>query len=196
MEDDTIGAAEAYRRQASFRSRERRRSSLRPRKTLQSEVTKDDAVGLLTFVQSISTSFRGFSEDETVALAEYFSVMRFEAGQTIVEQGETGTWFGILLAGTLQCEIGSLTFTTQAGAIVGEMAMWQSDSVRSATLKGGEPGLIATMLVAELPGFVATCPDAGAKLMQVTQVALFAAHDDASTRRCRWAAGSRQWQRA
>ena len=109
----------------------------------------------------MSPSFRGYDEDETCSIADYFSVMSYDKDQTVLEQGEPGTWFGILLSGTLSCEIGSHTFTTNPGAIIGEMAMWQADSVRSATLKGGEAGLIATMLVDELPNFVHMCPGAG-----------------------------------
>ena len=47
------------------RQRERRTSIMPTKKTLQSDVSTDDAVEQLTYVQSLSTSFRGYSEEET-----------------------------------------------------------------------------------------------------------------------------------
>ncbi len=72
-------------------------------KALQSDVDNNDAIEHLTFVQSISASFRGYTQQETASLAEHFSVMRFEAGQTVIAQGEAGTWFGAQLIVFLRC---------------------------------------------------------------------------------------------
>ena len=136
-------------------------------KTLQSDVAQDEAREALATVQATSAVFCGFTDSEVDALSDHFSVMTFDKGQTILERGETGTWFGVLLSGTLSVVINpEIVFVQHPGTIIGEMAMWQSDSVRSATLKGAQPGVIATMLVTELPQLVLDHPQAGAKLMR------------------------------
>ena len=140
---------------------------------LESDVTREEAEGLITFVQTVSTSFRGYSEEDISLLAGHFSVMRFEPGQVVMQKGEQGTWFGVLLEGSLAVEIPGVTIVVPAGAIVGEMAMWQRGATRSATLKGHEKGLIATMLVDDLPQLYAASPATCAKLMrQMGQTAL------------------------
>ena len=136
-------------------------------------MTREEAEGLITFVQTVSTSFRGYSEEDISLLAGHFSVMRFEPGQVVMQKGEQGTWFGVLLEGSLAVEIPGVTIVVPAGAIVGEMAMWQRGATRSATLKGHEKGLIATMLVDDLPQLYAASPATCAKLMrQMGQTAL------------------------
>ena len=72
---------------------------------LESDVTREEAEGLITFVQTVSTSFRGYSEEDVSLLAGHFSVMRFEPGQVVMQKGEQGTWFGVLLSGTIEVEI-------------------------------------------------------------------------------------------
>ena len=72
---------------------------------LESDVTREEAEGLITFVQTVSTSFRGYSEEDISLLAGHFSVMRFEPGQVVMQKGEQGTWFGVLLEGSLAVEI-------------------------------------------------------------------------------------------
>ena len=140
---------------------------------LESDVTREEAEGLLTFVQTVSTSFRGYSEEDIALLSEHLSVMRFDVGQVVMQEGEQGTWFGVLLEGSLAVEIPGVTIVVPAGAIVGEMAMWQRGATRSATLKGHEKGLIATMLVDDLPQLYAASPGTCAKLMrQMGQTAL------------------------
>ena len=94
------------------------------KKTLNSEVNATDAAFYLDRVQAISKSFRGFTEDETAAMADYFSVMHFGAGQTVIAKGETGTWFGVLLSGTLEVEITpTLAVTFHEGALCGELSL-------------------------------------------------------------------------
>jgi len=95
-------------------------------------------------------------------------VMRFEHGETIVEQDEVGTWFGVLLDGTLSCQISeSVKITRAAGDLIGEMAMWQPGATRTATMVGDQPGLIATLLVSELGDFTEEFPELGYKLIRL-----------------------------
>ena len=68
-----------------------------------------------------------------------------------MQKGESGSWFGVLLSGTLTVKItDTILIPIPAGAIIGEMAMWHRGAERSATIVGGQPGLIATMLVDEI----------------------------------------------
>jgi CRP-like cAMP-binding protein len=141
---------------------------------LKSDVDEQDAEGLLALVQSTSTSFRGFKEDELPVLAENMSIMQFDEGETVLEQGEPGSWFGVLLSGTLRIDLPPqkpggepLVIRRVAGDIIGEMAMWQPGEGRTATMKGEEEGLIATMLVSELATFVREFKAVGLKLMRL-----------------------------
>ena len=136
---------------------------------LPSEVSVDEAEAMLLDLHDESKDFKqaGMDEDDILCLATHLSVMQFEQGQTIVAKGESGSWFGILLSGTLAVDLGNFKIQIKAGSLVGEMVMWVADSVRSATLLGDEPGLIATMLVDELGTFVADCDQTGPKLMRM-----------------------------
>ena len=80
-------------------------SPTKQKKTLDSEVSTEEAEALLTFVQTISSSFRGFLADEVTVLSENLSVMRFDEEQVVMQKGESGSWFGVLLSGTLTVKI-------------------------------------------------------------------------------------------
>lgn len=75
--------------------------------------------------------------------------MNFTDGQTIINEGEHGSWCGILLKGDLSLILpqSPVNISLPLGSFVGEMAVWQPGSVRSATIKGASEGLIATILV-------------------------------------------------
>lgn len=135
---------------------------------LVSEVSLEEANSMLTYVQAISTSFRGFEDEEISQLTEHLSIMRFDTGETLVERGEDGTWFGILLSGSVSIVLpdgGNIELP--AGNIIGEMVIWVDGTKRSASMKGGEPGMVATMLTTDLPKFVSAHPAAGLKLMKL-----------------------------
>jgi CRP-like cAMP-binding protein len=136
---------------------------------LPSEVSVDEAEAMLLDQYDDSKDFKeaGMDEDDILCLATHLSVMRFDKGQTVVAKGESGSWFGILLSGQLVVDLGTFKIHIKAGSLVGEMVMWVADSVRSATLLGDEPGLIATMLVDELSTFVEDCDQTGPKLMRM-----------------------------
>ena len=123
------------------------------------DVSQDEAEGLLTAVQGVSKSFHGFTDSEIVVLAQAMNVQRFREGQTILEQGELGSWFGIVLSGQLSVVLpdGS-TITIQEGAIVGEMALWQRHAARSATVCGRDTGVIAAMVVSDMNTLVIQHP--------------------------------------
>ena len=134
-------------------------------KALESDVSHDEAAALILDVQQKSEVLHGFNEDEIFQLANRLSVMAFDEAQTILQQGEIGSWFGILLSGSLRVILPGFTAIIPAGAMVGEMAMWQHGAKRGATMEGQAAGYIATMLVDELRDFVVASPDLGMKLM-------------------------------
>ena len=49
--------------------------------------------------------FDDFTEADCQALSEFMTVLRFEQELSIVRRGEAGSWFGILLIGTLRVEV-------------------------------------------------------------------------------------------
>jgi len=143
-----------------------RLSILEKKDHLHSEISHEQIIEHIDFIQSCGRGFRGFGSSDVAALAEAFSVMKFDANQIVINKGETGTWFGVLLTGTLKVLLptaeqerdratkGVVTISMQPGAVIGEMAVWKEDSIRNASMEGGEPGLIATMLQEDLPQFV------------------------------------------
>ena len=56
---------------------------------------------MLLYIRGISSIFKGFDEDQLQILAENMSFMQYESGQPVMQKGEQGTWFGILLSGSL-----------------------------------------------------------------------------------------------
>lgn len=135
---------------------------------LVSDVSLEEANSMLTYVQAISTSFRGFDDDEIGILSENLSIMKFDTDEALVERGEEGTWFGVLLSGSLMIVLpdgGKIELP--AGNIIGEMVIWTQGSKRSASMKGGEPGMVATMLTTDLARFASDHPACGMKLMKL-----------------------------
>ena len=113
------------------------------------DLDRDEVERLLMEVQVISPYFRGF-KDNIDMLAEALTVDRFEGGETILQEGEEGTWMGILLTGELEVVVnGAVVHRMFPGEIVGEMILWFG-GVRQATVRAKQPGSVATILVSEL----------------------------------------------
>ena len=122
-----------------------------PRKDheLGGDLDRDEVEQLLMEVQAISPYFRGF-KDNIDMLAEALTVNRFDGGETILQEGEEGTWMGILLTGELEVVVnGGVVHRMFPGEIVGEMILWFG-GVRQATVRAKQPGSVATILVSEL----------------------------------------------
>ena len=73
-------------------------------KSVASDLPPEEANGLLTHVQSLSEHFKGFSEDELQQLGDHVTVMRFEEKDVVVQEGDEGTWFGVLLEGSVSVD--------------------------------------------------------------------------------------------
>ena len=124
---------------------------------------------MLRDVQLVSTYFRGFSDDIPV-LVKHLSINRFETGETILQEGEEGTWMGVLLAGRVDVMVnGTAVHTVMPGDIVGEMIIWFG-GVRQATLVSATPGVIASILMSELHQLTLDEPKAGLQFMRVMGV--------------------------
>ena len=135
---------------------------------VESEVSVLEAVEYFEMLQVASPSFGSvFNEAESIrCLASNMLVANYDADEPIVEAGEPGSWFGILLTGDLVVELTGAEIAVSPGTLIGEMTLWVPNSTRSATLRGKAPGgLIATMLVEELAPFCEKHPGVGAKLM-------------------------------
>eukprot|EP00966_Prymnesium_polylepis_P014473 334071-Prymnesium_polylepis.1 len=62
-------------------------------KGIASDLPPEECEQLLTHVQSLSEHFNGFSEDELQLLSDQVTVMRFEVGEVVLQEGDDGTWF-------------------------------------------------------------------------------------------------------
>ena len=156
----------------------RRRSLIAPQMTvnnlrqglsLQSEVSLELAQGLLAHVTATSSLFSGLAPDVLKLLAERLSVIRFSAGEQIMVEGETGTWFGILLSGQLLAQLANGgVVPISEGEIIGEMAIWNKGGVRAnSVVAPAVGGVMAVMLCDDLRALTTEHPKAGCQLMQV-----------------------------
>lgn len=82
--------------------------------------------------------FQGFDPFEVGALARYFKLYYVEAGAVLFEEGEEGTFMGIIIEGRVQLQKqtaaqGLVTLSVEgAGRVLGEMALIDGEP-RSAT---------------------------------------------------------------
>lgn len=127
------------------------------------EADEDD---YLAEAQLTSKHFHGFSRDELKTLVKSFSIMRISTGDAIVEQGETGSWAGLLLSGELKISINGAQIpgSISAGSFVGEMAVF-ANGRRAATISCSQSGRIATILTRDLYILLEERPAIGAKLI-------------------------------
>ena len=161
----------------AFRAKQKDRrlsTFLKDRNRLMSEVGEHDAFKLLMRVRGESP-LQALDEDEVHTLAAHIAIARFGARQQIIEQGEPGSWFGILLQGTIELRLPDSPGTMELvpGAVIGEMAIWEPGARRSASLKGVTPGCLGLLLVSELEAFTKEFPLLGTKFIKLMgQVAM------------------------
>lgn len=134
-----------------------------------SSIVHDDDVDegdFLGEVQLTSKYFHGFGRDELKTLAKSFSIMDISRGDVIVQQGETGSWAGLLMSGELHISIDGqrIPGVIHAGQCVGEMAVF-ANGRRAATITCAVEGQIATMLIRDLQRLLREKPAIGAKLV-------------------------------
>ena len=135
---------------------------LQPR--LSHEVEEDDAEALMQTAHLLKQTF---SAEAISTLRGAMAVTEYKDGQVILQKGESGTWFGLLLTGALAVEVARDEVVELApGDVVGEMAIWEPDSRRTASVTGKTGGLIASMMIDELQAFVTEHPAVGVPLMR------------------------------
>ena len=117
-------------------AKEIRRRQSRRNSHLKSEVSSDEVEEHINFLQNVYGAFKDFDDQDVQVIAQALSTMRFASGQTIVEKGETGTWFGILIKGSMRIPLPGFKIMLGPGSILGEMAIYEANSVRSATVEG------------------------------------------------------------
>jgi CRP-like cAMP-binding protein len=101
------------------------------------------------------------------------TVLRFDAGQMLIKQGEAATWVGVVLAGEVALPAATTTPQQPAasvlrrGAFVGELAVWEGKcAMRSVSCHGLVPGLLATIRVADLEHLTSRHPAIAIKLLR------------------------------
>ena len=70
----------------------------------ESEATSEDLAKLQTFFDNCSVE-NDFRPDEQEVLARTFDLIPFEPGDTIIQQGESASWAGLLLEGTMDAYV-------------------------------------------------------------------------------------------
>ena len=111
--------------------------------------------------------YQGWSQAELGSLARQMPLSTFSDGEHLIRSGERGTWFGLLLAGTLGVEMADgREVLLEAGDVVGEMAMWEPEGTRGANVRALSTGTLATMLIDDLGSFLEDCTAAGGKLLR------------------------------
>jgi len=107
----------------------------------------------ISAIQSRSSSFRGFSEDELDALFPLLTICEFNEGDTIMKTGEEASWAGVLLGGELEALLpwspGNVVGRVTPGTVVGEMALFRGGK-RGCDMRATSAGSIAVLKFASL----------------------------------------------
>ena len=126
------------------------------------------AVEALRGVQAVSRHFHGFDDYEVRVLAKAMSMVEFHEGDSIIEKGETASWFGVLLSGTVHAVIApDLRFPIHRGEILGEQSLFSQPSTRSASVVGATAGMMGLFTFDELAAFVQDAPALGLRLVSL-----------------------------
>lgn len=114
----------------------------------------DSAEDLLNDVQGTGRCLQRFDADELRVLAENISVFRFEKDELIMKEGETATWMGVVLSGTLCAvakEDGRELNRLSKGQLVGELAFF-CGGVRFCDVRAASDGFLAALQFHEMTG--------------------------------------------
>eukprot|EP00966_Prymnesium_polylepis_P168416 3893829-Prymnesium_polylepis.1 len=133
------------------------------------EMSDEQKEEQLRRVQTISTAFHGFDDDDIRALATSIQVVAFKRGEDILRKGESASWFGIVLQGTLDVLVNvglGLIFHIRRGDVFGEQSMFEANAVRSADVVAGSDGLMGLFTFRGLEAFVEANPALGLKMVR------------------------------
>lgn len=140
---------------------------------LQTEVEDEvELEALLTHAVHASPFLRALSVDDIACMASHLAVLSFEAEEVIMEKGETASWIGIVLSGSL----GEFIDDQQVGqpilpgTMVGEMAFF-AGGIRTANIRAVSKGFLATMMINELTPLFEAMPRTTFKLISALATA-------------------------
>jgi CRP-like cAMP-binding protein len=107
------------------------------------------------------------NEEDVSTMVSHLTVTPYDVDEMIVQKGETATWLGIVLSGSLQAYVNEKAVGPPmvAGALVGEIAFF-AGGTRQADVKGSSSGFIATVMMNELAQFFQSAPQTAHKLVR------------------------------
>ncbi|KAL1521224.1 hypothetical protein AB1Y20_022773 [Prymnesium parvum] len=117
-----------------------------------SDVDDETALALLARTQEVSQWFHGFARDELQTLARTLTVLEFAAGDLILQHGETASFFGLMLEGSLAPQVDGSVLSAQPrgiGEIIGEMSLF-TGGIRGASMVALTAGSLAVYKFASL----------------------------------------------
>ena len=131
---------------------------------------QSESESLLEYARRKSRFLSAITSEDIGELASHISVLEFEEGQQIIQEGEQASWIGIVCAGTLEAVVnGTVVGSMQPGHIVGEVSYFsESDDGRrrAADVRGSSNGYIAFMQASDLLELLKTSPRCGCTLMR------------------------------
>jgi CRP/FNR family transcriptional regulator, cyclic AMP receptor protein len=109
--------------------------------------------------------FSGLSPDDLEAILRVGHPVSFEAGSTIVAEGDPGDAMFIVVDGTAEVDVGGRFHRLTAGSFFGEMALIGSTK-RMASVKAVEPVNALTIPAEEFRSFVLDHPQVALSMMR------------------------------
>ena len=132
------------------------------------EVSLEERFEMLQRASSHSVYFRGFEDEELRTLAANMAIFHFDAGETIMQKGESASWVGVVLDGELEArdESGVRLGAANVGALAGEISLFQG-GVRGAMMVSTQPGAVAAITFDELRTLYESYPEIGMRLVRL-----------------------------
>lgn len=131
-----------------------------------SDIDHLETFELLLEVTAINPYFKPFSEIDLQCLAKVLVVLKFTKGETIIQNGETASFFGVVLKGSLKALINNRKIQDiDKGQLVGEMSLF-TGGVRNADIIANTDGVLATMTFEQFREISEFEPKLALKLME------------------------------
>jgi CRP-like cAMP-binding protein len=112
--------------------------------------------------------FRGLSHDDRKRLASWLTVEEFDVGRSPVRTGDSGYAFFILEEGRARCELdGQVVEILEPGSVFGEMALFNADGRRTATVIPETPIRVLYMFGTRFREMQMQMPEVAARLQQL-----------------------------
>ena len=135
---------------------------------LKSDVEDEEEAELLLSKAAASSRFlTSLTHEDIGFMARHFSIFSFDQGEVIIQRGETATWMGVVLAGSLIARVqGKQVGQMGIGTIVGEIAFF-AGGTRMADVHASEKGFIASVMISEFGKFFVDAPSTAYKLVRL-----------------------------